>query len=122
VVVNREENVLVWRNLGAGTPEAPEPMGAWIALRLHQPGANRDAIGAWLEIRAGDRMIRRELTVGGGHVSGSLGWIHVGIGAEEQAEVTITWPDGTREGPIAVEANTWARVERGSGRAEPWTP
>jgi enediyne biosynthesis protein E4 len=122
VVVNRQQNVLVWRNLGGGTADHPEPMGAWIALRLHQPGANPDAIGAWLEIRAGDRTIRRELTVGGGHVSGSLGWIHVGVGGEEQAEVTVTWPDGTREGPIAVDANTWSRLGRGSGRAEPWTP
>ncbi|HET9417611.1 MAG TPA: CRTAC1 family protein, partial [Candidatus Limnocylindria bacterium] len=122
VVVNRLENVLVWRNLGAGTADDPEPMGAWIALRLSQPGPNPDAIGAWLEIRAGDRTIRRELTVGGGHVSGSLGWVHVGIGAEEAAEVTVTWPDGTPEGPIAVEANTWSHLERGSGRAEPWTP
>ncbi len=122
VVVNREENVLVWRNLGAGTADDPEPMGAWVALRLHQPGPNSDAIGAWVEIRAGERTIRRELTVGGGHLSGSLGWTHAGIGDEEGAEVTITWPDGTREGPIAVDANGWDRIERGSEEAERWTP
>ncbi len=30
-------------------------MGHWLDLRLDQPGANRDAIGAWIEVQAGDR-------------------------------------------------------------------
>lgn len=120
VVVNRLANVDLWRNVGSGTADEPRPMGGWIGLRLHQPGPNPDAIGAWVEARAGERTIRRELTVGGGHVSGSLGWLHVGIGSADAAEVTITWPDGTVEGPITVEANAFARVERGAGRAEAW--
>lgn len=122
VVVNRQENVLLWRNAGAGTAERPEPMGSWVALRLRQPGPNVDAIGAWVEVRAGAHPIRRELTVGGGHLSGSLGWIHVGIGSAESAQVTIEWPDGMREGPMTVAANTRAVIDRGAGSAEPWTP
>jgi hypothetical protein len=97
-------------------------MGGWIGLRLRQPGPNVDAIGAWVEIRAGERTIRRELTVGGGHVSGALGWLHAGIGPADEATVTVSWPDGTREGPMRVPSNTWAWIERGSGRTEPWTP
>lgn len=122
VVVNRQENVLVWRNVGTGTAERPEPMGGWVSLRLRQPAPNADAIGAWVEVRAGDRTIHREMTVGGGHVSGSLGWIHVGIGSAESAQVTIEWPDGTSEGPMTVAAGTWAVINRGAGSAEPWTP
>lgn len=122
VVVNRQENVLLWRNVGTGSAGEPEPMGHWIELRLRQSGPNRDAIGAWIEVRAGDRTITRELTVGGGHVSGSLGWIHVGIGAADEASVTVTWPDGVTEGPIPMSADTWGVIERGTGRAEPWRP
>ena len=122
VVVNREENVLMWRNVGSGTAERPEPMGGWVALRLRQPAPNADAIGAWVEVRAGEHTILRELTVGGGHLSGSLGWTHVGIGASESAQVTVDWPDGTREGPMTVPASTFAVIERGAGRVEPWTP
>jgi hypothetical protein len=122
VVVNRQENVLVWRNVGTGTAERPEPMGGFVGLQLRQPGPNADAIGAWLEVRAGDRTIHRELTVGGGHLSGSLGWIHVGIGSAESAQVSIEWPDGTSEGPMTVATGTWALIDRGAGSAEPWTP
>ena len=43
--------------------------------------ANRDAIGAWIEVRCGDgKVMRREITVGGGHASGELGWRHFGLG------------------------------------------
>jgi hypothetical protein len=122
VVVNRQENVLLWRNVGSGTADRPEPMGGWVGLRLRQPGPNTDAIGAWIEVRAGDRTISRELTVGGGHVSGSLGWIHVGIGAADAAEVTVTWPDGTRDAPRTVSAGTWAIVDREEPGVEAWTP
>ena len=122
VVVNRQENVLLWRNVGTGTADAPEPMGQSVGLRLGQSGPNRDAIGARIETRAGGQVTTRELTVGGGHVSGSLGWVHVGIGSADEADVTVTWPDGTVEGPMSVAANTWARIERGAGQPEAWVP
>ena len=69
-------------------------MGQWIAIRLRQPAPNVDAIGAWVEVRAGDRTVVREVTVGGGHAGGQLGWIHVGLGDADEAEVRVTWPDG----------------------------
>lgn len=123
VVVNRRENVSLWRNVGGGTAERPEPMGNWIAVRLEdRTTRNRDGIGAWVEVDIGDRTISRELTVGGGHASGSLGWTQVGIGPAESARVTIDWPDGASEGPISVAAGTRAVIRRGTGSAEPWTP
>lgn len=123
VVVNRRENVSLWRNVGTGTADRPEPMGNWIAVRLEDGiTGNRDGIGAWVEVNLGDRTIHRELTIGGGHASGSLGWMHVGIGSAGSAQVTIDWPDGSSEGPIAVAADTWAVIRRGTGAAEPWTP
>jgi hypothetical protein len=115
VLVNRREPVQVWRNLGAGTPDAPEPMGHWLALRLEQDGPNRDAIGAWVEIRAGNQLTQVELIVGGGHVSGQAGWTHIGLGDSVTAEVTVTWPDGERGEPLQVEADGFAVIERGAG-------
>jgi len=122
VVVHRLENVGVYRNLGTGGADDPQPMGNWIALRLEEPGSNADAIGAWVDVTAGDRTMSRELNVGGGHVSGELGWIHFGIGGADTARVTVTWPDGTVEQPLDVAANGFAIIRRGAGRAEPWTP
>ncbi|HEX6474908.1 MAG TPA: ASPIC/UnbV domain-containing protein, partial [Candidatus Limnocylindria bacterium] len=89
---------------------------------VRQSGPNRDAVGARIEVRAGDRTISREVTVGGGHVSGSLGWIHFGIGAADEASVKVTWPDGESEEALSVSADTWSIIERGTGRAEPWQP
>lgn len=121
VVVNRRENVSVWRNLGAGEAEA-KPMGRWLVVRLRQPGANRDAIGAWIEVRAGDRTWRVERTVGGGHVSGQLGWVHVGLGDSDGAEVRVTWPDGTVGPWQTTEAEAWVIVDRESDGPQRWTP
>ena len=67
VVVNRSENVTLWRNVGRGDAAEPAAMGHWIAVRLRQPAPNVDAVGAWVEARIGDRTVAREVTVGGGH-------------------------------------------------------
>jgi len=103
IEVNRRENVRVWRNVGWGDASSPEPMGHWLALRLSQPGPNVAAIGAWVEVRADERTVVRELTVGGGHASGQLGWLHFGLGEAGSAEVRVQWPDG--------EVGPWQRVE-----------
>jgi hypothetical protein len=122
VVVNRRANVGLWRNVGAGSAERPEPMGNWLALRLADGGANRDGIGAWVEVTVGDRVLRREVTVGGGHAGGQLGWIHFGIGDADHATVRVIWPDG-EEGPTwEVEANAFSVLERGATGPIPWQP
>ena len=69
-------------------------------LRLSQPGGNRDAIGAVIEVQAGDAVQRRELVVGGGHAGGQLGWTHVGIGTATAAKVRVDVA-GRRAGPVA---------------------
>ena len=68
------------------------------------------------------RVIELELTVGGGHASGQSGWIHVGIGPAEAAEVTVTWPDGEVGPPISVAADSFAIIERGADEPRTWTP
>lgn len=122
VVVNRNESVGLWRNLGLGTATEPVPMGNWISLRLDQPAPNADAIGAWIEVTADGMTSRREVTIGGGHAGGQLGWIHVGIGSAAEAQVSVTWPDGERSPPLTVAANGFALIPRGAGRAQPWEP
>jgi hypothetical protein len=120
VVVNRRENVAVWRNVGSGDAAAPAAMGHWLAVRVGQPGANRDAIGAWIEVRAGERVSSREVTVGGGHASGQLGWVHFGLGDADRAEIRVTWPDGEAGPWQRVEANGFVLVDRATGEIEPW--
>ncbi|HTI30099.1 MAG TPA: CRTAC1 family protein [Methylomirabilota bacterium] len=122
VQVSRRENVKLWRNVGAGTADAPRPMGNWLALDLREMGPNRNAIGAWIEVRADDRTTWREVTVGGGHAGGQLGWIHIGLGAADEADVTVHWPDGEAGPLMRVAANHLYEVERGATEAKPWAP
>jgi enediyne biosynthesis protein E4 len=63
-------------------------------MKLEQDGPNRDAVGAWIEVRRGDVTMRREATSGGGHVSGQTGWWHFGLGDRDEAEIRVIWPDG----------------------------
>ena len=66
--------------------------GSWVAVRLRQPAPNVDAIGAWVETRVGDRTTVHEVTVGGGHAGGQLGWIHLGLGDADEVEVRVSGP------------------------------
>jgi hypothetical protein len=96
VVVNRNAPAQLWRNVSAHA-------GHWLEFRLQQPGSNRDAIGAWLEVRCGGKVMRREIAIGGGHASGQAGWRLFGLGDVTAAEVRVIWPDG--------ESGEWRRVE-----------
>jgi len=121
VQVNRRVNVSVFRNVGSGTASEPEPMGNWIGVRPEQAGPNRDAIGSWIQVRFDDRTVERELTIGGGHASGELGWVHVGLGDAGSAEVRIRWPDGEVGPWQEVAANAFVTIPR-DGEPTEWSP
>ncbi len=122
VELNFGDPVKLWRNVGSGDAAHPAPMGGWLALRLTEPGPNRDAIGAWVEVRVGDLTLRRELTVGGGHVGGQLGWTHFGLGPAGEAQVRVQWPDGQTGPWMRVVGNQFVDIERGATEARPWLP
>ena len=122
VVVHREANVSVWRNIGGGDAERPVPMGRWIAVELEQPAPNVDAVGAWIEVRVGDRIVVREVIVGGGHAGGKSGWIHAGLGEADQAELRVQWPDGEVGPWMTVGADQFVTIERDATEATPWQP
>ena len=122
VEVNYRDPVQLFRNVGSGSAAQPSPMGHWLAMQLVQPGANRDAVGAWIEVRVGDLTLQREVTVGGGHDGGQLGWLHFGLGPASAAKVRVQWPDGEAGPWIDVQANRFVVIKRGKDAAEPWLP
>ncbi|HEU4671980.1 MAG TPA: ASPIC/UnbV domain-containing protein, partial [Candidatus Limnocylindrales bacterium] len=121
VEVNVDDRVRLWRNVGRGTAERPEPLGHWLELRHREDGPNRDAIGSWIEVRTGDSIQRREIVVGGGHAGGQLGWVHFGLGTADEARVRVEWPDGSWGAELTVPADGFTILDR-SGGAEPWRP
>ncbi|MCB1461277.1 MAG: CRTAC1 family protein [Nitratireductor sp.] len=128
LVVNREHNVSLFRNLGAKSdpqssdPSRARPMGNWLEIELAQKNVNLDAIGATISVKTGNTTRVRKVQVGGGHASGHLGFVHVGLGVSERAEIRVHWPDGTWSAPYRVFANNFVRIERGSERARYWLP
>ena len=122
IEVNRREPVKLWRSVGSGDREQPTQMGSWIALQLRQPGSNLDAIGSWIEVRVGRHTIERELTIGGGHAGGQLGWVHFGLGTARSAQVRVQWPDGERGPWLPVDTNQFLTIEQGADAAQTWVP
>ena len=122
VEVSRRENVKLWRNGGWGDASQPLSMGGWIGIRLKQAVPNRDAVGSWIELKIGDYTIEREVTLGGGHAGGQLGWIHFGLGEANRAEIRVQWPDG-QVGPwLQLKADRFWTIERGASEAQAWEP
>ncbi|MFN3442410.1 MAG: CRTAC1 family protein, partial [Rhizobium rosettiformans] len=107
LVVNQGSPVEIWRN----TTETP---GHYLQVALRQQGPNRDAIGAWIEVKTGDHVQRREITLGGGHASGKTGWWHFGLSDQAETEIRILWPDGEAGDWQKVAADGFYVVERGA--------
>jgi FtsP/CotA-like multicopper oxidase with cupredoxin domain len=112
--VNRWTPAEVWRQTEAAG-------GNWVQVRLQQDGTNRDAIGSIIEIRRGDKVERHEIASGGGHVSGSIGWLHFGLGPAEAAEMRVIWPDGQAGDWLSLPAKSF-QILRPGAAPEPWTP
>ena len=115
LVVNRRENAQIWRNVTADA-------GNWLMLRLAQDGGNVNAIGAVIEVKTNEGLQRREITSGGGHVSGQSGWIHVGIGKAETAELRVRWPGKGWSEPYALQANGFAIIGASHAAPQGWQP
>ncbi|SEN15411.1 Repeat domain-containing protein [Pseudorhodobacter antarcticus] len=98
VVVNRRAPMEIWENQGDA--------GNWLSVLLQGAGRNTQAVGAWVELRVGERVQAREVTVGGGHVSGQAGPLHFGLGTADAGDIRVIWPDGTVGDWQAVQANT----------------
>ncbi len=116
----------VWQNsAAAGSEGAAVSQGTaahWLAIQLVDGSTvNLDAIGAVVDVRTGDRVQSREVVVGGGHASGELGWLHVGLGGSTSADVRVRWPDGSVSDWQPVPVDRVSIVNRDSGVAA-WTP
>jgi enediyne biosynthesis protein E4 len=87
VVVNRDGPIHLLRNI------APK-LGHWTSLRILDE-FDRDAIGAEVRIRAGDKTYWRAVTPHESYASSNDPRIHCGLGPIARvAQVEVTWPDG----------------------------
>jgi hypothetical protein len=94
--------------------------GNWLVVRAHDPIRRRDALGAEITVRAGERRWLRNVHASGSYLSSSDPRAHFGLGAVEQVDaIEVLWPDGKPEASKEVfpggAVNRHLTLERGKG-------
>ncbi len=95
------------------------PRGHWLLVRAFDPRLNRDAFGAEIELRVGDRRLLRIINPGDGFQSSSDPRAHFGLGeAAKYDSVLVRWPDGLAETFPGGDADRVLALRRGEGTAQ----
>lgn len=111
VVVNRRAPMEVYQNVSEGA-------GNWVGVSLLGENGNGDAVGAFIEVKAGARTYVREVVVGGGHAGGVAVPEHFGLGDVEAVQARVVWPGGEASEWVALEAGAvWMLWSDGDGLA-----
>lgn len=96
-----------------------ETSNTFVSLKLVGVRANRDAIGAVVELTAGGRSRVGQVSAGSGYLGQSSSTVHFGLADATKIErLTVRWPGGEAESIAAPEINGFYRVVEGSGRAQ----
>ena len=91
IVANQNQPPVLYRN-------TPDAANHWIAFHLVGTRSNRSAIGAEVELEAGDLRQRRVVDGGSGFASQNDRRLHFGLGSREWVDrAVIHWPSGTRQ-------------------------
>jgi len=88
----------LYRNVAPGR-------GHWLLVRAVDPALKRDAYGAEVRVRAGDRQWLRAINPGQGYLCSHDPRAHFGLGSAARVDaIELLWPDGKREvfagGPV----------------------
>jgi len=96
----------------------------WVAFELAGTTSNRDAIGAVLELKMGDRKIIRTLTAGDGFMSQSGKRIHFGLGKSNTSSLSanVRWPGGSEEVFSGLSPGLAYSLVQGSGEVKAIPP
>lgn len=79
----------------------------WVRAKLVGKKSNRDAIGAWLKVRIGNRTFSQQVMPTRGYLSQSELPVTIGLGKLDKIDdVQIFWPDGSRETGVALKINS----------------
>jgi len=108
VLINRRAAIELYENISSASAN-------WLQLEVRQPGINRAAVGAWIEVKSPTKTWSREITVGGGHASGRAGFEHFGLGNSDSVSYRIIWPDGISSAWQKASVNQHLIVTRTQG-------
>ena len=89
-----------------------------VSFRLTGTRSNRDAVGAVLRLRTGERWQTRVVTAGSGYLSGSSRRVHFGLGdAARVDELVIDWPSGEQTRLEGLDADHAYDIREGAALA-----
>jgi hypothetical protein len=94
------------------------PRGHWLGLRAIDPSlGGRDAYGAEVIVRAGDRRYWRLVQPAFSYASSNDPRVHVGLGSNAAYDsILIHWPDGTSEVFPGGPADRYNTLRKGEGK------
>jgi hypothetical protein len=88
--------------------------GHWLQIDLRQDAPNIYAIGAVIDVTAGEQGWRRWVHAGGTSYNGATGpRVHVGLGDVEEVDLSVRWPDGALDKLTDVPVDRLVTVRRG---------
>jgi hypothetical protein len=93
--------------------------GHWLLVRAIDPDLNRDAYGAEITVRAGERRWTRWINPGYSYLCSNDPRAHFGLGQIEQVNaIDVLWPDGTSESFPGCPADQRPEIllRKGTGR------
>lgn len=94
--------------------------GHWLLVRALDPKRKRDAYGAEVRVRAGERRWLRIINPGDSYQSSSDPRAHFGLGEVAQFDaIHVLWPDGLAEVFPGGTADRVLELRRGEGKEEP---
>jgi hypothetical protein len=106
VVSNMDDRPTVLENRSVGS-------GNWLLVRLRGGPGDFHGIGARIRLKAGPLVQVHEVRSGSSYVSQNDLRAHFGLGRQAKAdEITVLWPDGTRQVLTGVAANQILDVEK----------
>lgn len=92
--------------------------GHWLTVRAVDPALRRDAYGAEVTVRAGERRWVRWLNPAYSYLSSNDPRAHFGLGSAANIDaIAVVWPDGTEEEFPGTPADQALTVTKGTGRA-----
>ncbi|MFK7922187.1 MAG: FG-GAP-like repeat-containing protein [Bacteroidia bacterium] len=104
-----EEGVRLFHN------QSPNPQN-WLAVNLVGTRANRDAIGASLSLKSGERLWTTDLVAGSGYASQNAATLHIGLGSLNSLDsMYVRWPNGNLQAFAAPDLNQTITIVEGMG-------
>jgi hypothetical protein len=113
-VTNSGKPPYLWRNVQPTSNH-------WLQLQLTGDKSNRDAVGARVQARAGERTLTTFVNGGNGFASQSTRRLHLGLGqATRIDQLEVTWPSGRKQVFDNVAVDRILRLKEGAPALEPF--